>query len=115
VAQPPKPLRYTLYFVINSTEIAPDSRETLTALLKEVGTRQAVEVEITGHTDRVGPVAKNDQLSLERAEAVKTLLLMQGLRTDFVRTVGRGEREPLIPTPDEQAEPRNRRVELLVR
>jgi len=38
-----------------------------------------------------------------------------GLHASFIRAVGRGEREPLIPTPDEQAEPRNRRVEVIVR
>jgi len=29
--------------------------------------------------------------------------------------VGRGEREPLVPTEDEVSEPRNRRVEITVR
>ena len=113
-AQPPKALSFTLYFEKN-TEIMPDSRATLDALLAEVAKRQAVEVQITGHTDRVGKVEDNDRLSIERAEAVRAVLITNGLRASFIRAVGRGEREPLIPTPDEQAEPRNRRVEVLVR
>ena len=32
-----------------------------------------------------------------------------------IRVEGRGEREPLIPTKDEVAEPRNRRVVISVR
>ena len=114
-AQPPKALSFTLYFVEKSTEIMPDSRATLDALLAEVAKRQAVEVQITGHTDRVGKVEDNDRLSIERAEAIRAVLITNGLRASFIRTVGRGEREPLVPTPDEQAEPRNRRVEVLVR
>jgi OOP family OmpA-OmpF porin len=114
-AQPPKAISFTLYFFEKSTEIVPDSRATLTALLAEVAKRQAVEVQITGHTDRVGKVQDNDRLSAERAEAIRDVLIQQGLRTNFVRAVGRGEREPLIPTPDEQNEPRNRRVEVIVR
>jgi outer membrane protein OmpA-like peptidoglycan-associated protein len=114
-AQPPKALSFTLYFVEKSTEIMPDSRATLDALLAEVAKRQAVEVQITGHTDRVGKVEDNDRLSIERAEAIRAVLINNGLRASFIRVVGRGEREPLIPTPDEQAEPRNRRVEVLVR
>ena len=113
-AQPPKALSFTLYFEKN-TEIMPDSRATLDALLAEVAKREAVEVQITGHTDRVGKVEDNDRLSIERAEAIRNVLIKNGLHASFVRTVGRGEREPLIPTPDEQAEPRNRRVEVLVR
>lgn len=113
--QPPKALSFTLYFFEKSTEIVPDSRATLAALLAEVARRQAVEVQITGHTDRVGKVQDNDRLSAERAAAIRDVLRQHGLRTNFVRAVGRGEREPLIPTPDEQDEPRNRRVEVIVR
>ena len=113
-AQPPKTLSFILYFE-KSTDIMPDSRATLDALLAEVAKRQAVEVQITGHTDRVGKVEDNDRLSIERAEAIREVLINNGLHASFIRTVGRGEREPLIPTPDEQAEPRNRRVEVLVR
>jgi outer membrane protein OmpA-like peptidoglycan-associated protein len=74
-----------------------------------------VEVQVTGHTDRVGSVADNDRLSLQRAEAVRAMLIQRGINSSFLRAVGRGEREPLIPTADQQAEPRNRRVEVIVR
>jgi OOP family OmpA-OmpF porin len=114
-AQPPKALSFTLYFFEKSTEIVPRSRATLDALLAEVAQRQAVEVQITGHTDRVGKVEDNDRLSIERAEAIRDVLIKNGLHASFIRAVGRGEREPLIPTPDEQPEPRNRRVEVIVR
>jgi len=114
-AQPPKPLSFTLYFDIASTEVTPDSLPILEALFAEVAKREAVEVQVTGHTDRVGTDATNDRLSLERAQAVRDVLIQRGLKTNFIRAVGRGEREPLIPTPDEQPEPRNRRVEVIVR
>jgi OmpA-OmpF porin, OOP family len=114
-AQPPKPLSFTLYFNTASTEVTPESQPILEALFAEVAKRQAVEVQVTGHTDRVGTDANNDRLSLERAEAVRDILVQRGLKTNFIRAVGRGEREPLIPTPDEQPEPRNRRVEVIVR
>ena len=114
-AHPPKHVSFVLYFQANSTEIVPSSQATLEALLAEVAGRQAVEVQITGHTDRVGSVADNDRLSQERAEAVRDMLIHNGLQASFIRAVGRGEREPLIPTPDEQPEPQNRRVEVIVR
>ena len=114
-AQPPKPLSFTLYFNIASTEVTPESQPILEALLAEVAKRQAVEVQVTGHTDRVGTDANNDRLSLERAEAVRDMLVQRGLKSNFIRAVGRGEREPLIPTPDDQPELRNRRVEVIVR
>jgi OmpA-OmpF porin, OOP family len=114
-AQPPQPVGFTLYFETNSVEVTAASRPALDALLAEVAKRPAVEVQVTGHTDRVGSEADNDRLSLQRAEAVRVMLIQRGIQASFLRAVGRGEREPLIPTPDEQAEPRNRRVEVLVR
>ena len=114
-AQPPNPLSFTLYFSTASTELTPESQPILEALFAEVAKRQAVEVQVTGHTDRVGTDATNDRLSLERAQAVQEMLVQRGLKTNFIRAVGRGEREPLVPTPDEQPEPRNRRVEVIVR
>jgi outer membrane protein OmpA-like peptidoglycan-associated protein len=114
-AQPPQAVSFTLYFETNSTEVTSASRAALDALLTEVAKRQAVEVQVTGHTDRVGSTADNDRLSLQRAEAVRAMLVQRGIKADFIRAVGRGEREPLIPTSDEQAEPRNRRVEITVR
>lgn len=114
-AQPPKPVSFTLYFETNSIEVTPSSRPTLDELFAEVAKRPAVEVQVTGHTDRVGSVADNDRLSMQRAEAVRAMLIQRGIQASFLRAVGRGEREPLIPTPDEQAEARNRRVEVIVR
>ena len=114
-AQPPQPVSFTLYFETNSVEVTAASRSALDALFAEVAKRPAVEVQVTGHTDRVGSEAENDRLSLQRAEAVRVMLIQRGIQASFLRAVGRGEREPLIPTADEQAEPRNRRVEVIVR
>ena len=114
-AQPPKSISFTLYFDTKSTEVSAASRPALAELLAEVAKRAAVEVQVTGHTDRVGTDTDNDRLSLERAEAMRAMLIQRGIKASFIRAVGRGEREPLIATPDEQSEPRNRRVEVIVR
>lgn len=114
-ARPPKALSFILYFQEGMTEVVPESRATLDLLFAEVEKRTAVEVQVTGHTDRMGSVSDNDRLALQRAEAIQKILVQRGLHATFIRAVGRGEREPLVPTPDEQPEPRNRRVEVIVR
>jgi OOP family OmpA-OmpF porin len=100
-------------------ELVPESRPALDAMLAELAERKAVEIVITGHTDTMGASGKNDQLSLERAQAVKKQLQeslsAHGVQSDSVTAVGRGERELLVKTPDQTAEPRNRRVEITVR
>ena len=114
-AQPPKPISFTLYFDTNSTQVITASRPQLDALMAEAARRQAVEVQVTGHTDRVGSDADNDRLSLQRAESVRAMLVQIGIKAMFIRAVGRGEREPLVPSADEQPEARNRRVEVILR
>jgi outer membrane protein OmpA-like peptidoglycan-associated protein len=114
-AQPPDAVHFTLYFEQGGTRVVADSEETLKRLFAEVARRQVAEVQVTGHTDRLGKEADNDRLSAQRAEAVREMLVDQGLASDFIRAVGRGEREPLVPTDDEVPERRNRRVEVIVR
>lgn len=114
-AEPPKPKKVTLYFETGSTQVTTGSRADLEAILAEAVARQAVEVEVTGHTDTVGTTEDNDRLSLDRATAVRNMLIQRGVTTNFIRAVGRGERDLLVPTADNTQNPRNRRVEIIVR
>jgi len=114
-AQPGRPTSFVLYFLENRDELTPDSRQMLSSVVDEIARRPAPEIVVIGHTDRVGPVPYNDTLSLRRAERLRDELVKVGIAADRIRVEGRGEREPLVPTPDEVAEPRNRRVEISVR
>jgi outer membrane protein OmpA-like peptidoglycan-associated protein len=118
-ARPIPPKSYTLYFESGGEQIVADSRPALEAMLAEIAERKAVEVVITGHTDTMGSSTDNDRLSLDRARTVekqlRDTLAAKGVQSDSVTAVGRGERELLVKTGDQAAEPRNRRVEITVR
>ena len=73
------------------------------------------EVMVIGHTDTVGGTDANDKLSQKRAAAVREILIAAGVPAQKIETAGRGERELLVMSADEVAEPRNRRVEISVR
>jgi OmpA-OmpF porin, OOP family len=114
-ALPPKANKYILYFLPGGTNLTPESETLLPALLSDVMQRQGADLVITGHTDSMGALAANDELSLKRAQAVSQLLVSKGAVESRVEAVGRGKRELLVPTADEVDEPKNRRVEILVR
>ena len=114
-ALPPPIARFTLYFIEGTTKLTVESEPELKKVFAEVAKRAGVEVQITGHTDTVGSEYDNDTLSLKRARDIRLALIAQGLNPTISRAVGRGERELLAPTPDNTAEPRNRRVEITVR
>ena len=81
----------------------------------ELAARPAPEIVVTGHTDRVASLAYNDELSLKRAQAVRSALIAAGIDAAQIEVAGRGEREPAVATADEVDEERNRRVEITVR
>jgi outer membrane protein OmpA-like peptidoglycan-associated protein len=112
---PPRPSKYTLYFLSGTDEFTEDTKKEVQQVLAEVAQRPAAEVVVIGHTDRVGGELENDKLSLQRARRVKTLLIPLGIPEDRIVTAGRGEREPVVFTADNVDEPKNRRVEINVR
>jgi outer membrane protein OmpA-like peptidoglycan-associated protein len=114
-ALPARPVTFRLYFLENSDELTPESKAEIPKLFSEIAGRADAEVVVVGHTDRQGALEYNDALSLRRAERVRGDLVQRGIPRDTIVVAGRGEREPLVPTEDDVAEPRNRRVEITVR
>ena len=114
-ALPPRPVSFILYFLEGTDELTPESTQLIRQVFDEIARHPAPEVLVIGHTDRVGSVQANDRLSLRRAERMRDELVKLGVATDRVQLSGRGEREPLVPTADEVAEPKNRRVEVTIR
>jgi OOP family OmpA-OmpF porin len=112
---PPPAAHFTLYFIEGGTKLTPESEPVLKQVFVELAKRSGAEVQITGHTDTVGSEGDNDTLSLKRAREIRETLITEGLSPTISRAVGRGERELLVPTPDNTPEPRNRRVEITVR
>ncbi len=114
-ALPAPSMHFLLYFRLNSTELLPDSRNLLPEIVKCLQQRRPARLSITGHTDSVGSEAYNYQLGLLRAEAVLAKLKSLGADPVQADTVSKGKSEPLVITPDQSLEPRNRRAEVTVR
>jgi len=114
-AQPPQPVSFNVFFVFDKDELTPESTVQFERIKTELVSRPAPEIVIIGHTDRVGALEYNDALSLKRAEVVRLALVRAGIAHAQMEVAGRGEREPVVATADEVAEPRNRRVEITVR
>lgn len=110
---PPVPQTFVVRLASGSADqLAPGSAEVLSqvrALL--INWPVVPDVDIVGHTDTAGNAAQNDTLSLQRAQAVARHL---DIPTTRLHIAGRGERQLLVPTPDNTPEPQNRRVEITV-
>lgn len=114
-ALPVPPTTFVLYFLADSDELTPASKRELEHVFDEIRRRPLPDIVVIGHTDTIGRRSYNDGLSLARAERMRELLVARGVPAARIQARGRGEREPLVETPDEVREPRNRRVEVNVR
>jgi outer membrane protein OmpA-like peptidoglycan-associated protein len=114
-ARPARPVSFLLYFLEGTDEYTPESKEAFEGVFAEIARRQVAEIVVIGHTDRVGKVDANDELSRKRAERVRKDFIDRGIPATSISVAGRGEREPIVRTADEVPEPANRRVEISVR
>jgi outer membrane protein OmpA-like peptidoglycan-associated protein len=114
-AQPSRAATFTLYFVEGKDEFTEESKAVVDQILSEIAKRPVPDVLVVGHTDAVGNDQDNDALGQQRAETVRTALLRLGIPPEDIRAISRGKRAPAVPTANGVAEPRNRRVEIIVR
>ena len=104
-----------LYFEHDTSKLTYQSKDLLAEILRMIKSRHSKEVYIVGHTDLVGKEAYNTGLSQRRANYVRELLVSSGIKPNTLFVSYYGKARPLVPTRDEVPEPRNRRVEVIVR
>ncbi|MGD2074864.1 MAG: OmpA family protein [Gammaproteobacteria bacterium] len=75
---------------------------------------RASYIEVVGHTDDVGDEAYNQDLSEQRARAVRDYLVSAGVDPSKIVTVGMGESMPVASNTTDEGRAENRRVDVLV-
>lgn len=114
-ALPPPSRQFVLNFRFQSDELTDEARLLVPKIIAVVRARPSATVVVTGHTDTMGAPRANHELGLKRAAAVRNLLVTAGLDGSRIEVSSLGETDPLVPTKDETAEPRNRRVDITMR
>jgi len=105
---------YTLLFGFDSAVVDPVDRLALEQIGDIYQSGAPVVITIGGHADRAGPEPYNANLSVRRAEAVRKLLLEQGIPIQMIVSRAFGENAPAVKTGNGVREPKNRRVEITI-
>lgn len=103
-----------LNFVSGSTQLTPDSNKTVSDLAQVLNAYPSAQVQLSGHTDNTGTPQSNQALSLDRANAVKAMLVSNGVAANRISTQGFGQERPLASNDTDQGRAQNRRIELTV-
>ena len=105
--------RRIIYFDYDSAEIRADSQEVVTAHARYLANNPATRVRLEGHADERGSREYNIGLGELRAQAVRRVLMLQGVGEAQLSTVSYGEERPAVAGSDEDAYAQNRRVEII--
>lgn len=103
-----------VFFDFRQSVLRPESHAELDRLAAFLIQRPAMVIELAGHTDNIGSVGANMDLSRQRVTAVKDYLVTRGVEASRMKTVAYGATKPLVKNNSDDARRRNRRVEFRI-
>lgn len=102
-------------FEFDSARLTAGARQTAGDISEVVSKYPERQISVEGHTDSVGTVSYNQQLSLARARAVASEISARGaIPSRQIKTRGFGESDPIASNLSEEGRRRNRRVEVII-
>ena len=105
--------RIIIRFPFNSTkkDYDPVVDEYLKKLASQIKGTQA-RISLTGHTDNKGTSQYNESLGMERAQAIKSILVDYGVSASIIETISKGQSQPVASNNTDKGRHENRRVEV---
>ena len=103
---------YGLRFEVDQATIQADAQPLLDDIATALNNFPEWRLRIVGHTDATGDAEQNAVLSLERASAIKGVLVERGIDAQRLDTAGAGPMRPIASNDTDAGQALNRRVEL---
>lgn len=102
-------------FATGSSSVSSQAEWTLGTVAESLRKYPGSNVEVSGHTDNVGSLASNNELSQARAISVAKILVGQGVEKSRIQVFGAGPTQPIASNSTEEGRQANRRVEIKLR
>ena len=106
---------YGILFDTDAATLKAESEATLAEIVSVLKDNAGLSIYVVGHTDDVGALDYNQDLSLRRAVAVTDALVAKGISRDRLTPLGAGPMAPVASNATEDGRALNRRVELVGR
>ena len=102
-----------ILFDVNKATINGESMGTINEIVKMMKKHTDLNFRIEGHTDSDGDESFNQNLSVDRAAAVKSMLVEMGIASSRLESKGWGESKPVSENSTPEGKANNRRVEFI--
>ncbi|MGR3493726.1 OmpA family protein [Citreimonas sp.] len=103
-----------ILFATDSAQLQPRLIGDLRTVADSLRQYPDTSVQVIGHTDNTGSASYNLDLSQRRASAVSSVLVSEGVSSARIRTIGRGEDQPIASNLTPEGRAQNRRVEIVI-
>ncbi|MVN92171.1 OmpA family protein [Mucilaginibacter aquatilis] len=103
-----------ILFDVNKTALKSAAQTNLSNLATSLTNNPQTNILIVGHTDNTGSAELNQDLSVRRAESVKSYISSHGVSGSRLTTSGKGFNEPIADNSTEAGRAQNRRVEIVI-
>jgi outer membrane protein OmpA-like peptidoglycan-associated protein len=103
----------SVLFTSGQAELLPAARNRLEEVARALQQTSNVLV-VEGHTDSRGTEQLNEELSRQRAEAVRDFLVSRGVPSERIEARGLGEYRPVASNASAEGRANNRRVEIVI-
>ncbi len=100
-------------FKYNKTELTNISAKKVKKIIQRIREADDLDIEIRAYTDSIGSDAYNLNLSKRRANALKKLLIKEGIPASSISAIGRGEADPIADNATKAGQAINRRGEFV--
>jgi len=101
-----------ILFDVDKTEIKSEARDSIANAAEVLVKYPDTYITVEGHTDSSGPSEYNRNLSERRADAVRGMLLRDGVPASRLSIKGYGESDPIADNSTPEGRQLNRRVQL---
>ena len=103
-----------VFFDFDKSLLKSESGPELDRMLDLLQKESTMQIEISGHTDSMGPDRYNMALSERRAKTVVAYLVRRGISKKRLKVQSFGETKPLDTNDTEEGREKNRRVEFKI-
>lgn len=103
-----------VFFDFDKSDLKQESLSSLKRLDNFLKENPTLSIKVIGHTDNIGSPSYNENLSLNRAESVKSYLESKGIAPERLKILGKGDQQPLAPNDSEANRALNRRIEIIL-